>query len=211
MLECRRTRSVERPAPAPYPLIPSSCKTAMPLTIVLLFALLQPGTACGVQGDTPKDRAYSLWKEGAGLHIEKKYTAAIDRYNEALALHPTARTHTYLAWSLSELDRYEEAVVQVRKAIELDPEYPNSYNDLGSYLIELKRPAAAIPWLEKATTMQDYCCPHYSYYQLGRARLMQGRVEAAEEALRASIAVNPRYRPAWELLRLIREDGLTGS
>jgi len=183
----------------------------MLLTVVLLIASLQPGTASGVGSDTPRERAYSLWKEGAGLHLEKKYKAAIDRYNEALALHPTARTHTYLAWSLSELERYEEAAGQARKAIELDPEYPNAYNDLGSYLIELKRPAVAIPWLEKATTMKEYCCPHYSYYQLGRARLMQGRVEAAEEALRASIAVNPRYRPAWELLRLIREDGLKGS
>jgi tetratricopeptide (TPR) repeat protein len=187
-------------------------KISLALAALLWLASTPGGVlhADGGRKESRAEQAESLWKEGAVLHLEKRYGAAIEHFNRSLALQPSARTHTYLAWSLSELERYEEAAAEARKAIELEPDYPNAYNDLGSYLIELKRPGKAIPLLEKAAEMEGYCCPHYAYYQMGRARLMQGRVEAAEEALTIAIKIRPRYRAAHDLLRRIREDGLQG-
>lgn len=177
-------------------------------TIVLATMLVLPAAWSAEQEEAA--RAEQLWKEGAGLHVEKKYDEAVELYREALALHPTGRIHTYLAWSLSKLGRYREAVEHVRTSIEIDPDYPNAYNDLGSYLIELERPRDALPWLHKAIAMPEYCCPHFSYYQIGRAMLMLGRVETATEALRSAVQINPRYRPALRLLRRIRKEGLKG-
>lgn len=154
--------------------------------------------------------ARELWKEGAGLHLEGDYQGAIERYRRALDLHPTARTHTYLAWSLSRLGHYQDAVDHCRDAIALDASYPNAYNDLGAYLVELGRPGEAIPWLRRAAGLPGYCCAHYSWYQLGRAMLLQARVEEAAEAFRTSLALRPRYHPARHLLHRIRTRGLKG-
>lgn len=155
-------------------------------------------------------RAHELWKEGAGLHLETDYAEAIVRYRRALQLHPSARTHTYLAWSLSRLGRYDEAISHCRRAIELDPGYPNAYNDLGAYLIELGRPGEAIPWLRRAAGLSDYCCPHYAHYQLGRALLLQARVQEARSELETSLSMRPDYRIARRLLDSIRTRDLRG-
>lgn len=182
------------------------------LAILLLSSAVSAGAVHG-DGNVSADRvgrAHALWKEGAGLHLEKDYQSAIERYRRALALHPTARTHTYLAWSLSRLGRYHEAVSHCRRAIELDPGYPNAYNDLGAYLVELGRPGEAIPWLRRAAGFRDYCCPHYAHYQLGRALLLQARVEDARRELKTSLSIRPDYRMPRHLLQRIRLRGLKG-
>lgn len=182
------------------------------LAAALLSAAAHAGAAPGGDADAAGtvDRARALWKEGATLHLEQDYPAAIARYRSALRLHPTARTHTYLAWSLSRLGRYRAAVRHCRRAIELDPGYPNAYNDLGSYLIDLGRPADAIPWLKRAAQFTDYCCPHYVHYQLGRAMLLQARVEDARRELETALSIRPNYTAARRLLRSIAARGLKG-
>lgn len=182
------------------------------LAIVALAAVVHGGAAYGYDND-PADsieRARALWKEGAGLHVEADYQGAIDRYRRALRLHPTARTHTYMAWSLGRLGRYREAVSHCRRAIRLDPGYPNAYNDLGAYLIELGRPGEAIPWLRRAVGLSDYCCRHYAHFQLGRALLLQARVQEARRELETSLSIRPDYRIARWLLQGIRLRGLKG-
>ena len=176
---------------------------------LLLGAALPAGA--GAPGEADARAAHRLWKEAAGLHLEGRYEDAVSLYRRALARHPTARIHNYLAWSLSELDRYREAADHARKAIALDPSYPNAYNDLGAYLIELGRPRDAEPWLRRAMAMEGYCCPHFAHFQMGRALLLEGRVNAASKELRRALAIHPRYRPAVELLREIRRRELQGT
>lgn len=178
-------------------------KSRKTVTAIVLATALFPPAAWSVEQDTAA-RAEELWKEGARLYLDERYETAIDRYEQSLALQPTARTLTYLARSLYELDRREEAVEHVRRAIDLDPEYANAYGVLGTYLIELERPGEAIPPLRKASEMPGYCCPHFAHYQLGRAYLMQGKIDKAKTELRASISVNPRFRPPLRLLERIR-------
>lgn len=176
---------------------------------IALLLVLATGTAAAGDGDARA--AHRLWKEAAGLHLEGRYEDAVALYRRALERHPTARIHNYLAWSLSELDRYEAAVESARRAIELDPSYPNAYNDLGAYLIELGRPRDAEPWLRRAMEMEGYCCPHFPHYQLGRALLLEGRINEATDELQRALAIHPRYRPAIELLQEIRRRELRGT
>jgi len=180
---------------------------------MLLLAALQGGAYAYDNGSSEAaeaEWARQLWKEGAGLHLEADYQAAIERYRRALELQPTARIHTYLAWSLSRIGRYQEAIRHCRRAIELDPDYPNAYNDLGAYLIDLGRPGQAIPWLRRAIEISDYCCPHYAHYQLGRAFLLQAKVEDARRELKASLSIRPNYGAARRLLQSIRARNLKG-
>jgi len=183
------------------------------LFLVLPLCIAASPAVASDAGDRSGDdaaRARSLWKEGAELHVEGDYGTAIERYTEALRLHPTARLHTYLARSLARLGRYAQAADQCRKAIAVDAAYGNAYNDLGAYLIALGRPREAIHWLRRALDLGGFCCRHVSYYQLGRALLMQARVEEAAKAFEAALAVQPRYQPARRLLDGVQSSGIRG-
>jgi Flp pilus assembly protein TadD len=41
----------------------------------------------------------------------------------------------------------EEAIAECHRAIEIDPDFGNPYNDIGAYLIERGDLRGAIPWL----------------------------------------------------------------
>ena len=71
-------------------------------------------------------------------------------FERSIEPHPTVEGHTFLGWSLSHLGRIDEAIAECKKAIAIDPDFGNPYNDIGVYLVELDRSDDAIAWLEEA-------------------------------------------------------------
>jgi Tfp pilus assembly protein PilF len=173
---------------------------ALALALVLLVSLL-PGKAVASLAD-----AVRLWQEGYALHVIGQYEEAAERFRASIAEEPTAEAHTFLGWSLSHLGRLEEAIAECEKAIALDPDFGNPYNDIGVYLIALERAAEAIPWFEKAIAAERYCCYQFPYFNKGRVLLMQGEVEAARSAFRRALEHDPDYAPARAGLRYIEEE-----
>ena len=57
------------------------------------------------------------------------------------------------------MGRYDVAIEEAKRAIDLDPKYGNPYNDIGVYLIELGRWDESIPWLQKAMAATRYASP----------------------------------------------------
>lgn len=150
-------------------------------------------------------RATSLWQDGQALHERGDYEQAAALYRRSIAIQPTAEAHTYLAWSLSYLDRLREAIAECKKAIAVDPDFGNPYNDVGVYLIQLGRSAEAVPWLEKAIRAKRYCCPQFAHFNLGKIHLSAGRVERAEGLFRRALEIDPTYLPALIGLLTVRE------
>jgi Tfp pilus assembly protein PilF len=91
---------------------------------------------------------------------------------------------------------YETAIEMCLKAIELDPDFGNPYNDIGSYLIALGRYDEAIPWLKKAITAKNYELRHYPHINLARVYLAKGMFKDALQELETAIKIAPNYRPA---------------
>ena len=52
--------------------------------------------------------------------------------------YPTAEAYTFLGWTYHFQGRIEDAIAECKRAIEVDPEFGNPYNDIGAYLIELE-------------------------------------------------------------------------
>ena len=152
------------------------------------------------QGGQPEipdpPRAYALWQQGYVLHLQGRYGDAVESFRESIEILPTAEAHTFLGWSLSMLGHLEEAIAECEKAIALDPDYGNPYNDIGVYLIALGRAEEAAPWLEKAIAAGRYCCYQFAHYNLGRVRLAQGNVEAARRSFARALRHDPDYAPA---------------
>ena len=170
------------------------------LAAMLLVALSLTPAAHGQSGEQPeipdRVRAYALWEQGYVLHLSGRYREAVDSFRESVEVLPTAEGHTFLGWSLSMLGRLEEAVAECHKAIALDPEYGNPYNDIGVYLIDLGRPDEAIPWLEKAISAKRYCCYQFPHFNLGRVRVLQGNIDAARRSFEQALRHDPDYLPA---------------
>ena len=141
-------------------------------------------------------RAYVLWQQGNVLHLQGRFEAAADKFRESIEVLPTAEGHTFLGWSLSMLGHTEEAIAECEKAIALDPDYGNPYNDIGVYLIDLGRPDEAPPWFEKAISSERYCCYQFPHFNLGRVHFMQGNHVAARRSFEQSLRHDPDYLPA---------------
>ena len=125
-------------------------------------------------GKENSDLARSYFDKGYKLQMEGLVKEAIENYRMSIDLYPTAEAYTYLGWAYSMIKEYDKAIQQCYNAIELDPEFGNPYNDIGSYLIKLKQYDEAIPWLEKAIKAPNYVPRHYPYINLGHIQEKKG-------------------------------------
>src|SRR3989338_10548888 len=115
--------------------------------------------------DYYKNEAFRIFQEGYERQIEGQVEEAISLYQKSIEIFPTAEAYTFLGWAYSFRGQYDQAIEECRKAIEVDPDFGNPYNDIGAYLIEEGKLDEAIPWLEKAKSAkryESYCFPHYN-------------------------------------------------
>lgn len=137
-----------------------------------------------------------LFEQAYKHQMQGELADAILLYERSLELHPTAEAHTFLGWTYSMMERYEEAIAECKKAIAVDPTFGNPYNDIGAYLIELDRWEEAIPWLEKATEAPRYEAPQFPHMNLGRVYEHQGEFRRALAAYDRALALDPFYQTA---------------
>lgn len=135
------------------------------------------------------DKAYKL-------HLSGNIMAAIEAYKKSIGFYPTPKAHTFLGWAFSLNGSFEEAIEECKIAIELDPDYGNPYNDIGSYLINLGRHDEAIYWLEKAIEAPNYEPRHFPYYNLGRIYEKKGDWYTALKYYSDALENSPDYELA---------------
>jgi tetratricopeptide (TPR) repeat protein len=140
-----------------------------------------------------EEEAQRYLSEAYENQMAGKVDQAIELYLKSLASQPTAEAHTCLGWAYSVKGRYGDAIRECEKAVRLDPEYGNPYNDIGAYMIETGRWEEAIVWLERATVAERYDGRFYAWYNLGRVWEHQGDWAQALEAYRHALEKNPDY------------------
>lgn len=156
--------------------------------------------------------AERAWPEMAEHYFHKGYEAqmagdldeAVELYRKSIEVYPTAEAHTFLGWTYSFQGRHEDAIRECEKAIAVDPDFGNPYNDIGAYLIELQRFEEAIPWLKKAMEAKRYEPRHYPHFNLSRVYARLGKIHEAIGELQKALAIQPDYVLARrELHRLV--------
>lgn len=151
-----------------------------------------------------RERALALFQEAYTHQMRKELDDAIRLYQESLALYPTAEAHTFLGWAYSFQGRLDEAIAECHKAIAVDPEFGNPYNDIGVYLIERGDLDAAVPWLERAKRAPRYEPRHFPYMNLGRVYLRRGQWHEALRELEEAARLAPADPGARKMLHEIR-------
>ena len=137
----------------------------------------------------------------AQMHGESKRAVAL--YEESLRIFPSAETYTFFGWSYSYEGDFNTAIALCHKAIAVDQDFGNPYNDIGAYLIELGRFDDAIPWLEQVTIAARYDSYCFAWMNLGRIWERKGFWFRAIECYKQSLDCDPGYSlPARALARI---------
>jgi tetratricopeptide (TPR) repeat protein len=145
-------------------------------------------------------RAIELWREAYRLQMAGDLDGAIELYRRSIAVQPTAEAHTFLGWTLSFQGRLEEATQECLKAIDVDPEFGNPYNDIGVYLMQQDKLDEAIPWLEKAKHARRYEPRQFPFMNLGRIYMRKGRWAEAVRELEGAVQMAPQDADARKAL-----------
>lgn len=152
----------------------------------------------------PAERAQELFQRAFAAQVEGEFDRAVELYKQSLEIFPTAEAHTFLGWTYHFQGKVQEAIEECKRAIAVDPDFGNPYNDIGAYLISLKRYDEAIDWLQRATKAPRYEPRHYPYFNLGRVYFAKGMIGRARECFQQALRIEPQYTLARQALETIR-------
>ncbi len=148
--------------------------------------------------------AFELMQKAYEQQMEGDLDLAVKTYKQSISKFPTAEAHTFLGWAYGFQGKLEEAIDECKKAIRIDPDFGNPYNDIGTYLIELESYEEAIPWLKKAARAKRYEARHYPHFNLGRVYLQKDLINKAIAEFKKALEICPGYSPAMEILEKLK-------
>lgn len=151
------------------------------------------------------ERAAELFQQAYRCQMDGELDEAVRLYRASIECYPTAEAHTFLGWTYSFQKNYEAAIEECEKAIAIDPDFGNPYNDIGAYLINLGRQEEAIPWLERAIRAKRYEAYHYPHCNLGRVYLAKGMLKKALGEFEKALAIDPTYTFARQAVEAIHQ------
>ncbi|PKB79569.1 MAG: hypothetical protein BZY88_12775 [SAR202 cluster bacterium Io17-Chloro-G9] len=134
-----------------------------------------------------------MFHRAVALQFQGQLAQAVETYQRSIATYPTAEAHTFLGWAYSWMKENDLAISEAKKAIDLDPDYGNPYNDIGVVLIEMGQLDAAIPWLNKAIAAKRYEARHFPHLNLGTIWVRKGKWGAAFEAFEEALRLAPEH------------------
>ncbi|MBN1572013.1 MAG: tetratricopeptide repeat protein [Deltaproteobacteria bacterium] len=175
--------------------------------IVLLFiaALFPLGTALSEEGGK------SIWDKAQEMMDDGKYAEAVSLYSLAIEGNPT-NPDIYDAYfsrgvALSYLKKYDSALEDYTKAIELKPDFKEAYLERGLLQLALKKLDEAIADLDMVTKLDSKS--YVAYANRAIARFIKGDGVKALSDIEKSIEINPNcagchyshYKILWSLGR----------
>lgn len=151
-----------------------------------------------------KRRALKVCADAQAFHTKGMTAKAIPIYAKSIRIFPTAEAHAFLGWAYSAHHRYDLAIRECLKAIELDPQYGNSYNDIGSYLVSQGKLEESVYWFERAKNATRYESRHYPHMNLGRVFAAQGQNLRAIREFESALAIDPTEDSCRDALKRLR-------
>jgi len=151
-----------------------------------------------------KGEALRFFQSAYEAQMRDDLDEAIDLYRQSIEAYATAEAHTFLGWTYSFMSLPDQAIEECRRAIEVDPDFGNPYNDIGAYLIEQGNLHAAIEWFKRAMKASRYECYFYPHFNLGRVYEALGRSREALREYKTAIDLNPKYALAMRAFRKLQ-------
>ena len=134
-------------------------------------------------------KAFQLQAEGKKIEAAKYYSYLIKQGIKDF------RIHSNFGMFLNEIGKHKEAELELRKAIELNPNYANAYYNLGVLYIEQGNFRNAEIELKKAIKLKSNFA--VAYYNLGFICKDLGRLKEAESFNQKAIEYDPQITDAY--------------
>jgi Tfp pilus assembly protein PilF len=154
--------------------------------------------------DGAKREAVELFRRAYAAQQSDDYAEAIELYRRSIAAHPTAEAHTFLGWVYSFEDRYDEAIDECLKAISVDADFGNPYNDIGSYLIAKGDLYNCVRWFERALCAPRYEARAFPHFNLGRVYEQRRHLLKAARHYGLALVEEPGFAQAAKALRRLQ-------
>ena len=151
-----------------------------------------------------RQRAGEYFRRAFEHQQRGEYEEAIELYSHSIDAFPTSEAYTFRGWAYSYLGNYAQAIADCRRAIKVDPDFGNPYNDIGAYLIEQQQWDAAIPWLHKALAAPRYESYFFPHYNLGRVYEHKRDWSRAREHYLHALQLNGQYTLAYQALKKLQ-------
>lgn len=154
--------------------------------------------------DFRKRRALQVCAEAQAFHLKGETARAIPIYAKSIRIIPTPEAHAFLGWAYSAHSRFDLAIQECLKAITLDPEYGNSYNDIGSYYVSQGKLEESIIWFQRAKQAKRYESRHFPYLNLGRVFAAKGMKHRAIREFEKALEIEPGEESCLKAIRGLR-------
>jgi Tfp pilus assembly protein PilF len=154
--------------------------------------------------DGAKREAVALFRRAYSAQQEDDYDAAIELYRRSIAVCPTAEAHTFLGWVYSFQGRYDEAIDECLRAISVDADFGNPYNDIGSYLIAKGDLYNCVRWFRRALAAPRYEARAFPHLNLGRVYEQRRRLLDAARHYGLALQLEPNFAQAAKALRAVQ-------
>ena len=138
------------------------------------------------------NKAYELQAQGRKLEAAKYYIYFIKQGIKDY------RVFSNYGALLNEIGKHEEAELELKKAISLNPKYANSYYNLGVlYMGQENFEKAELEFKEAIKIKSDFTI---AYYNLGFILRNLGRLKEAESFNQKALEINPQFTDAYFIL-----------
>ncbi|RLN51015.1 hypothetical protein BBJ29_002917 [Phytophthora kernoviae] len=121
----------------------------------------------------------SLLLTSSDLDMSDKARLAKAYYVESIKVFETADAHAFLGWHHYLDGKVDDAVNECERAIQLDPAFGNSYNDLGLMRIKEGKKEEAMDLFKKAKTAPRNDVRHYACQNIAALHLENNEVKPA--------------------------------
>ncbi|HEY9283545.1 MAG TPA: tetratricopeptide repeat protein [Pyrinomonadaceae bacterium] len=148
--------------------------------------------------------AVELFRRAYAAQQEEDYDGAIELYRRSIAAYPTAEAHTFLGWVYSFRERYDEAIGECLLAIQVDPDFGNPYNDIGSYLLAKGDRFNCVRWFRRALRAPRYEARAFPHFNLGRVYEHRGRLLEAARHYGLALEEEPNFAQAAKALHTLQ-------
>ena len=146
-----------------------------------------------------KERLQKLLKEADKLFQEKKWGAAIVKWNDIIALLPDGNTkagvYNNRGIAKGNMGNYADAIADYDQAIENDPKDLGAYNNRGGAKSEMGDHVGAIADYSQAIAINPK--DEGSYYNRGNAKTRAGDYKGAIADYDHALKINPQYAEAY--------------
>lgn len=174
--------------------------------LLLAAAIAAPAAAAEAPSDDlelPAETPDEFFAAAFRKHMAGELGEAIALYHKSIARQPTAPGHTFLGWAYAHQGRLDEAIAECEKAIRIDADYGNAWNDIGSYLMARGELERAISYFQRAAEAPRYCCRHFPHLNLGNIYIAQRKFRDAKQEYERVLELVPGFPPALHSLQML--------